>query len=64
MGLFKVIRDFEYYNLKTLTGKKPPSYKTSVLTKSMDMDIWVVGTSNELFIKGSYIETKFSTKKK
>ena len=62
-AFLRLLRDFEYYNLKTLIGKKPPSYETSVLTKSMDMDIWVVGTSNELFIKGSYIETKFSTKK-
>ena len=29
----------------------------------MNMDIWVVGTSNQLFIAGSYTETKFSKKK-
>ena len=27
------------------------------------MDIWVVGTSNELFIRGSWTETKFSKNK-
>ena len=30
----------------------------------MNMNIWVVGTSNQLFIAGSYTETKFSKKKK
>ena len=42
--------------------QKAPSMKTAALTRSMDMDIWVVGTSNGLFIKGSYTETKFSEK--
>ena len=28
------------------------------------MDIWVVGTSNQLFRSGSYSETKFSKKEK
>ena len=41
---------------------KAPSNKTPALTKSRNMDIWVVGTSNQLFIKGSYIETEFSKK--
>ena len=27
--------------------------------KSMKMDIWVVGTSNQLLITGSYTEKKF-----
>ena len=30
--------------------KKTPSNKTSTLSKSMNMDIWVVGTSNQLFL--------------
>ena len=29
----------------------------------MNMDIWEVGTSNQLFIRGSYTETKFSKNK-
>ena len=33
--------------------EKAPSNKTPALTKNMNMDIWVVGTSNELFIRGS-----------
>ena len=35
--------------------QKPPE---SELAKSMNMNIWVVGTSNELFIKGSERKTK------
>ena len=27
--------------------------ETPALTKSMNMEIWVVGTSNQLFIRGS-----------
>ena len=32
--------------------EKAPSNKTPVLTKSTDMSIWVVVTSNQLFIRG------------
>ena len=35
-------------NLRILTGKKEPSNKTPVDTKGMKMDIWVIGTSNNL----------------
>ena len=42
--------------------KKAPLNKTQVLTKSMNMGIWVVVTSNQLFITGSFTETKFSKK--
>ena len=31
-------------------------------TKSMNMDIWVVSTSNQLFVKASCTEIKFSKK--
>ena len=30
---------------------KEPSNKTSALTKSMNMDIWVVGTTKQLFLR-------------
>ena len=40
------------------------SNKTPALTKSMNMVIWVVGTSNQLFIRGSYTANKFSKEKK
>ena len=33
--------------------EKAPSNKTPALTKSTNMGIWVVGTSNQLFIRGS-----------
>ena len=60
----------EFTNLsktKSVTFKdthreKAPSNKTPALTKSMDMGIWVVGISNQLFMRGSYNETKFSRK--
>ena len=41
---------------------KASSNKIPVLTKSMDIDIWVVVTSNQLFIRDSCSETKFSKK--
>ena len=34
-------------------GAKAPSNKTPARTKSTNMSIWVVGTSNQLFIRGS-----------
>ena len=33
--------------------EKAPLNKTAELTKSTNMGIWVVGTSNQLFIRGS-----------
>ena len=43
---------FLFY-LKDTHREKAPSSKTPTLTKSMNMDIWVVGTSNQLFLRGS-----------
>ena len=48
--------------LKDTHRVKAPSNKTPEITKSINMNIWVVGTSNQLVIKGSYTETKFSKK--
>ena len=42
--------------------EKAPSNKTLALPESIKMNIWAVGTSNQLFITGSYTETKFSKK--
>ena len=39
-----------------------PLNKTQALKKSLNMDIWSFGRLNQLFIKGSYTETKFSKK--
>ena len=46
---------FDYFEpiLRILTGKKHRQKKTSALTKSTNMDIWVVGNSTQLFIRGS-----------
>ena len=53
-----VVRDFCHIygcrNLITDTHReKAPSFKAQVLTGSVNMDIWVVGTLNQLFIRGS-----------
>ena len=36
-----------------------PSNKTQAPTKSTNMNLWVVGTSNQLFIRRFYTESKF-----
>ena len=41
------------YIIKDIHREKEPSIKKQALTKSMNMDIWVVCTSNQLFIRGS-----------
>ena len=41
------------YTYKDTHREKASSNKTSTLSKSMNMDIWVVGTSKQLFIRGS-----------
>ena len=51
-----------YILLKDTHREKSSSNKTPALTKSMDMDIWVVVTSNQLLVRGSLSETKFSKK--
>ena len=38
---------------KDTHGEKAPSNKTQAFTKSMSMDIWVVGTLNLVFVRGS-----------
>ena len=38
--------------MDTQMENKAPSNKTLALTKSKNMDIWVFGTSNQLFAKG------------
>ena len=45
-------------------SKNAPSNKTQVITESINMEIWEVGTMNQLFLRGYYIEIKFSKKKK
>ena len=40
-------------SFKDIHSVKAPSNKTPSLTKSTNMGIWVVGTSNQLFVRGS-----------
>ena len=48
--------------LKDTHREKTPSNKTPAVVKSINMDIWVVDTSNQLFLKDPQTETKFSEK--
>ena len=49
-------------NVKDTHREKAPSNKNPALTKNMNMYIWVVGTSNQLFIRGHYTKAKFPKK--
>ena len=44
---------FRYCSFKGTLAEKTPSNKTAMPAKSTNMGIWVVGTSNQLFIIGS-----------
>ena len=52
----------EIFQLKDTHREKAFSNKTPALTESMNMDIWVVGNSNQLSKTDSYNEMKFSKK--
>ena len=41
-------------NFKDTHRENAQSNKTQVLTRSANMDIWVIGTFYQLFIRGSY----------
>ena len=43
--------------LKDTHREKAPSNKTLALTESMNMSIWVAGTLNQVFVRGSETET-------
>ena len=47
---------------KNTHRERAHSNKTPALTERMNMDIRIVGTSNQLFIKGSYTKIKFFKK--
>ena len=51
--LNKVKHSFSLRIVKDSHREKAPSNKTPALTKKMNMGIWVVGTSNQLSIRGS-----------
>ena len=50
-------------SFKDTQREKAPSNKTPAFSKSINMDIRVVGTSNQFFITGSYTENKLDTGK-
>ena len=52
--LYKICSLFKYTH-----REKAPSNKTPALTKSMNMDIWVVGTSNQLIISPLKLKQNF-----
>ena len=55
-----ILLPFFSHFLLRIFREKAHSNKIPALAKSMNMDIWAVGTSNQLFIRGSLTETKFS----
>ena len=57
--LIGFIRLFEN-SVKDNHRENTPSNKTQGLTKSLNMDIWEIGTLNQLFIRGSYTQVNFS----
>ena len=40
--------------LKDAHRENSPTNKTTAFTKSMITEIWVIGTLNQLYIRGSY----------
>ena len=48
--------------IKDTHRENTPSNKTEVLTKSMNMCVWGVGTVTRLFVTDSYTQIKFSKK--
>ena len=45
--------NFRWQIFKDTHREEVPSNETPVLIKSTNMDIWVVGTTNQLFTRGS-----------
>ena len=39
--------------IKDTHRENAPSNETPIVSKSMNIDVWVVGTSNQLFLRGS-----------
>ena len=50
------------YNFKDTQMENTPSNKTQTLAKGMNMNIWVIGPSNQLFIRGSCNQIEFPKK--
>ena len=50
------------WSFKDTHRENAPQNKTQTLKKNMNVEIWVVSTLNQLFIRGFYTEIKFSKK--
>ena len=48
-----------FSKFKDTHTENAPWNKTQALTKSMNVGIWVIGTSNQLFVRGSYAQINF-----
>ena len=57
-----VSNGYSRISFKDTNKEKALLNKTPTLSESMNMDIWIVVTSNQLFITGSYAETKLSNR--
>ena len=53
MDWFLYDNGLRHERVKDTHREKAPSIKTPALTKSTNTGIWVVGTTNQLFIRGS-----------
>ena len=49
----ELVSSLFHYLIKYTLKEKAPSNKTSTLSKSMNVDISMVATSNQIFIQGS-----------
>ena len=58
LGVFLLILP----NSQGYSGKTYPSNRIQALMKSLNMDIWIIGTLNQIFIRSSYAKIKFSKK--
>ena len=46
-------------SIKDTLSENTSSNKTQALPKGMNVDIWVTGTLNQLFTRGSYTQMKY-----
>ena len=53
---------YYYYYYYSTQRVNTPSNKTQARINSMNLDIWVIGTLNQQFVRDSYTENKFSKK--
>ena len=54
--------NWQYDSIKDTRRESPPLNKTQALTESINIDILVIGTLNQLLIRGSYNKITFGKK--